>query len=116
MVYSSLMAKKRIGICVAVLSVPVLLATPAHADPGSEFLELVAATGLDVGPSITDRLFALATAESLCDLFHYGFTADDARDNIVYKYPNATPQQLAGFVSAAQSKLCAQAYAVPSAP
>lgn len=105
--------RSRLGISAALLASGLSLpfAVPAQADASDDFLEVLSTSGFDVGESGTDVAFALAAATSICALFHWGFTAEDAKADIVYEFPDATPQQLAAFVEAAQSTLCEVAYA-----
>ncbi|MGH3969771.1 MAG: DUF732 domain-containing protein [Mycobacterium sp.] len=113
------MATKRLGIAAAVMVTSLVVAVPAHADPdndfhvepGDEFLAMLSEEGLDVGHSGADVQLTLASAEMVCHLLHYDFTAEDAGRYVGYQFPKATPQQLAGFVEAAQTKLCPLAYA-----
>src|SRR4051812_24912966 len=102
----------RFGIGVAAMAsvLSLALAAPASADASDDFLKMVSVSGFDVGSTGTDIAYTLSAATSVCALFHYGFTAQDARADIVYEFPNATPQQLAAFVEAAQATLCEIAY------
>jgi hypothetical protein len=112
------MAKNRLGIAAAVMSISLVGVGPAHADPSNElhvepsdeFLAMLSEEGLDAGHSGADVQLTLASGEMVCHILHYGFTAEDARRYVGYQFPKATPQQLAGFVKAAQTKLCPLAY------
>jgi hypothetical protein len=106
------MAKMRIALLVAaVMSTPLVVGAPAHADNGSDFLAMVSSEGLNVGDTPADVTLTLANAEEICQLIHWGYTPEVAGRQVKYFYPNATPQQVAGFVDAAQAKLCTQQYA-----
>lgn len=104
--------RTRLGIGMTAIAAAVMLAVaaPARADASDDFLNMVSASGFDVGDTGTDIAYTLSTATSVCTLFHYGFTAEDAQADIVYEFPHATPQQLAAFVEAAQATLCEVAY------
>lgn len=80
-------------------------APQAHADAGSDFLAKVSEYGFDVGAQGED-VYILAHAATLCGYLHHGFSPEQASMYIHYQYPDATPQQLAGFAEAAQTTLC----------
>lgn len=111
-VYSALMPKVRISAFVAaVMSTSLAVAAPAHADNGSDFLAMMSEAGINVGDTPEDVQLTLATAEAVCELFHFGFTPQIAGRQVRYAFPDATPQQITSFVDGAQAKLCTQAYA-----
>ncbi len=93
----------------AVMSISLAVAPPAQADNSSDFLTMVSAEGLNVGDAPPDVELTLSTAEQVCRLMFFGFTPQDAGRMVRYRFPEATPQQVAGFVDAAQAKMCAQA-------
>ena len=97
-------------VAITLMSLGVL-APAAHADPGTDFLTSLTASGFDVGASSTDALYTLAVGENVCELLHYNFTPQDARETTVYAFPKATPQQITHFVQAAQDHLCSLSYA-----
>lgn len=105
------MAKMRIGMLVAAgMATSLVVAVPAHADSASDFLAMVSGDGLNVGDTPADVQIALSTGNEICQLIHYGYTPQVAGRQVPYVFPNATPQQVAGFVQAAQAHLCAQLY------
>jgi Protein of unknown function (DUF732) len=94
---------------VAAVSTSLVVAVPAQADPGTDFLTMVSGLGLNVGETPADVQQTLAAAVAICDVLFYGFTPEVASRQVHYVFPNATPQQAAGFVDAAnRSKLCEQ--------
>ena len=104
------MPSTRHGLAAVALT-SIALAVPAHADPGTDFLTALTSSGFDVGASSTDALYTLAAGENVCELLHYNFTSQDARESMVYAFPKATSQQIAYFVQAAQDHLCSLSYA-----
>jgi Protein of unknown function (DUF732) len=105
------MAKRRIGTFVAaVMSASLVVAPPAQADNGSDFLTMVSSEGLNVGDRPPDVEFTLATAMEVCRVVAFGFTPQEAGRMVLRRFPKATPQQVGGFVDAAQATMCAQAY------
>jgi hypothetical protein len=96
-------------IAVAV-STPLIGSAPACADSSTDFLTKVASEGLNVGDTPPDVQLTLETANTICQIIHYGYTPQEAGRQVPYVFPKATPQQVAGFVSAAQGTLCVQAY------
>jgi Protein of unknown function (DUF732) len=108
------MARTLIGIFAAtVVSTTLVVAVPAHADNGSDFLAMVSGEGLNVGDTPADVELTLAKGDQICHLLHYGYTPEVAGRQVKYAFPNATAQQVAGFVDAAQAKLCAQSFEIP---
>jgi hypothetical protein len=106
------MATMRIGVlAAAIMSTSLLVGAPAHADNGSDFLAMISALGLNPGDTPADVTLTLANATEICQLIHYGYTPEVAGRQVKYFYPNATAQQVSGFVSAAQATLCPQAFA-----
>ena len=93
-------------LAAAVMSTSLVVALPAHADDGSDFVAIVSGEGINVGDTPEDTELTLTNGELVCHLLYYGFTPQDARRQVRYSLPNATPQQVAGFVDAAQAKLC----------
>jgi hypothetical protein len=109
-VYSAAMAKMRIGtLAAAVMSTSLVVGVPAHADNGSDFLAMVSAEGLNAGDTPEDVIMTLADGAEICHIIdESGFTPEVAGRQVNYMFPKATPQQVAGFVAAAQAKLCPQ--------
>jgi hypothetical protein len=97
-------------LAAAVLMTSLVVAVPAHADNASDFLDLLSGDGVNVGDSPADVELTLTAGQLVCHLLHDGFTTQDANREMRYSFPDATPEQLAGIVEAAQAKLCAQAY------
>lgn len=111
------MSKTRIGMFAAtVMSTSLVIAVPAHADNGSDFLAMVSGEGLNVGDTPADIELTLAKGDQICHLIHIGYTPEVAGRQIKYEFPNATAQQVAGFVDAAQAKLCPQSFEIPLRP
>jgi hypothetical protein len=109
-VYRAVMPKVRIGMFVAaVMSTALAVAVPAHADDGSDFLAMLSAEGINTGDTPADVELTLSAGQGVCYALRYGFTPQDAGEEVSTQYPNVTPQQVSGFVGAAQAKLCAQA-------
>jgi hypothetical protein len=105
------MMKMAIGAFIAVaISTLLLGAVPAHADASTDFLTRVSSEGLNVGDTPPDVQLTLETANTICQIIHAGFPPQEAGRQVPYVFPSATPQQVAGFVSAAQETLCVQAY------
>jgi hypothetical protein len=96
-------------IAVAV-STSLIGSASAHADSSTDFLTKVASEGLNVGDTPPDVQLTLETANTICQIIHYGYTPQEAGRQVPYVFPKATPQQVAGFVSAAQETLCVQEY------
>jgi hypothetical protein len=110
-IYSAVMAKGRIGTFVAaVMSTSLVVAPPAQADNSSDFLTRVSAEGLNVGDTPPDVELTLSTAVQVCRVMFFGLTPQDAGRMVPYRFPEATPQQIAGFVDAAQATMCAQIF------
>lgn len=109
-VYSAAMAKMYIGMFAAtVMSTSLVAGFPAHADNASDFLAIVSAEGLNAGDTPEDVVLTLATATGIChEIDQSGWTPEVAGRQVKYRFPKATPQQAAGFVAAAQAKLCPQ--------
>jgi hypothetical protein len=106
------MVKKRLGIfAAAAMAISLGVASPAHADPATDFLAHVSEYGFNVGAQGADMEIMLANAATICGYLHFGFTPEQARRYIHYQYPDATPQQLAGFVEAAQTTFCGPLFA-----
>lgn len=106
-VYSALMPRVRIGVfAAAVIATSLAVVAPAHADTGSDFLAMVSGEGINAGDTPVDTGLTLSTGELVCDLLHYGYTPQVAGREVLYSFPNATPQQATGFVDAAQATLC----------
>lgn len=106
------MAKMRIGMrMAAVMATSLVVAVPAHADNGGDFLATVSGEGFNVGDTPADIQLTLALGMAVCYLLHEGYTPEVVGRQVKYKFPRATPQQAAGFVGAAQAKLCAQGFA-----
>jgi hypothetical protein len=107
--YDAAMAKLRIGVLVVAAMVTSLVgAVPAQSDNASNFLAKVSEHGLNVGDTPADMQATLATGTEICQLLHYGYTPQVAGQQLPYVFPNATPEQIAGFVEAAQRYLCPQ--------
>jgi hypothetical protein len=105
------MAKRRIGTFVAaVMLTPLVVAPPAQADNSSDFLTMISGEGINVGDTGADVQLTLSTAVEVCRILAFGATPQDAGRIVPYSFPNATPQQVAGFVAAAQSTMCAQVF------
>jgi hypothetical protein len=105
------MAKRRIGTFVAaVMSTSLVVAPLAQADNSSDFLTMVSAQGLNVGDTSPDVQFTLSTAVQVCRVMFFGNTPQDAGRLVPYRFPDATPEQVAAFVYAAQTTMCAQLY------
>jgi hypothetical protein len=105
------MTKMGIGTFVAVvISTSLVGAAPAHADASTDFLTKLSSVGLSPGDTPPDVEITLETANTICQIIHAGFTPQEAGRQIPYVFPKATPQQIAGFVSAAQETLCVQEY------
>jgi hypothetical protein len=105
------MATVRIGMLViAAMSTWLVIAVPARADNATDFLAKVSEEGLNTGDTSTDVQLTLYLGTAVCELMHYGYTPQIAGRQVLYRFPNATPGQVAGFVDAAQAKLCAQDY------
>jgi hypothetical protein len=106
------MVKMGIGtFAAAVMSSALAVAVPAHADSASDFLTLVSGQGFNVGDTPADVQLTLSMGVEVCHLIHEGYTPQVAGRQVPYMFPNATPQQIAGFVNAAQtSKLCARQF------
>jgi hypothetical protein len=99
-------------LAAAVMSTSLVVGVPtAHADNAGDFLAMLSGEGINVGDTPADVQLTLATGELVCHLLQDGYTPQDADRQVRYGFPNATPQQIGGFVEAAQAKLCAQAYA-----
>jgi Protein of unknown function (DUF732) len=111
------MPRGRIGTFVAaVMSTSLVVASPAQADNSTDFLTTVSGEGLNVGDALPDVELTLTTATQVCRLLFLGFSPRDAGRMVPYRFPKASPQQVAGFVDAAQATLCAQAMTVPLQP
>lgn len=109
--YSAVVPKLRMAMfAAAVVSTSLVVGMPAHADNGSDFLAILSGEGINVGDTPADVELTLSSGQLVCHLLHDGYTPQDAERDVRYAFPNATPQQLAGFVEAARAKLCAQAY------
>lgn len=93
-----------------VISTSLVVALPAHADAGADFLTMVSGEGLNVGDTSADVEITLATGAEICSVLHNGYSAQEAARQVHYVFPNATPEQAAGFVDAAQAKLCGPMY------
>jgi hypothetical protein len=107
----------RIGMLVAaVMSTSLVVAVPAGADNASDFLAMVSERGINVGDTPADVELTLATGTEVCELIWHGYTPEVASRQVKYQFPNATSEQSAGFVEAAQARLCAQAFTTPLVP
>jgi Protein of unknown function (DUF732) len=100
----------------AVVLTPLLVAAPAQADASSDFLTLISGEGINAGDIGPDVQLTLSTAVEVCRLLSFGYTPQDAGRIIPYRFPNATPQQVAGFVGAARATLCTQSINDPLQP
>ena len=110
-VYIAGMAKMWSVTFIAVaISTSLMGSAPAYADSSTDFLTKVSSEGLNVGDTPPDVQLTLETANTICQIIHYGYTPQEAGRQVPYVFPKATPQQVAGFVSAAQETLCVQAY------
>jgi hypothetical protein len=110
-VYIAVMAKMGVATFITVaISASLVGAAPAHADSSTDFLTKVSSEGLNVGDTPPDVELTLETANTICQIIHAGFTPQEAGRQIPYVFPKATPQQVAGFVSAAQETLCVQEF------
>jgi Protein of unknown function (DUF732) len=92
------------------VSTSLMGAAAVHADASTDFLTKVSGEGLSVGDTPPDVQLTLETANTICQIIHYGYTPQEAGRQVPYVFPKATPQQVAGFVSAAQETLCVQEY------
>lgn len=102
------MPKTQIGILAAVVvSTSLLLAAPARADSSDDFLAAVSALGIKAGDTGADVGITLDNGLTICDIIRMGYSPEVASHQVKYMYPDPTPQQVAGFVDAAQSTLCA---------
>jgi Protein of unknown function (DUF732) len=111
------MSKTRICMLAAtVMSTSLVVAVPAHADNSSDFLAMVSGEGLNVGDTPADVELTLAKGDQICHLIHIGYTPETAGRQVKYEFPNATARQVAGFVEAAQAKLCVQSFETPLQP
>jgi hypothetical protein len=97
-------------LAVALTLTSLVAGVPARADNGSDFLAALSSEGINVGDTPADVQLTLSSGQVVCHLLHDGYTSQVAERDVRYSFPNATPQQLAGFVQAAREKLCAQAY------
>lgn len=110
-IYSAAMATKRVGTFVAAVMSTLLVVAPlAQADNSNDFLTMVSREGINVGDTPPDVEFTLATATEVCRIIYFGFTPQEAARMVPYRFPKATPQQVAGFVDAAQATLCTQQF------
>ncbi|WP_368834390.1 DUF732 domain-containing protein [Mycobacterium intracellulare] len=111
MVYIAVMVMKEVAaLTAALVFAPLATATPARADASTDFLTMVSNEGLNVGDTPPDVQITLDTANLICQIVHNGFTPQEAGRQVPYVFPHATPDQVAGFVTAAQATLCVQAY------
>lgn len=94
----------------AVMSTSLVLAPFSQADNSDDFLTMVSAEGLNVGDAPPDVEFTLSTAVQVCRLIFFGNTPQEAGRMVPYRFPEASPQQVAGFVEAAKATMCAQLY------
>lgn len=108
--YAEPMSALRVSVCAAAFAALLASAPVATADPGNDFLAALAAQGFDAGELDADVQLTLSAGQRVCHFLHYGYTPADASMNLAYRYPNATPGQIAGFVQAAQDTLCGPAY------
>ena len=95
----------------AVMSLSLAIAPLAQADSSTDFLTTISGEGLNVGDSPADVELALGTAVQVCRILKLGDTPQEAGLVVPYRFPKATPEQVAGFVAAAQTTLCAQVFA-----
>jgi hypothetical protein len=101
------MVKTRISMfAAAMMSTSVIVAVPAQADAGTDFLARVTGQGLNAGDTSADVQLTLATASLVCQLINDGFTPQVAGRQVKYRFPNITQEQIEGFVEAAQATLC----------
>ena len=84
----------------------LLLAVPAAADPATDFLTKLRASGYDPGSTSYDEEMTLINAAGACNLMHYDYTAEQARDYLRNQYPNVALTDLAVMVDVAQQTLC----------
>lgn len=107
---------RNVAAAVVLVSAGLLMTAPQpHAepssDPGTEFLAMLTKQGFDIGTSGADTELTLSAGERVCHFLHYDYSPEDAAMNLRYRFPNATPEQISGFVQAAQATLCGPAYA-----
>ncbi len=90
----------------AALPVAVLLAAPAHADPDSDYLNMLSGYGFDTSnPSIAQDL--LVAGHNICRNLGDGSSpADESAKLSRLSGGRWTTQQTDGVVAAAQSTLC----------
>ncbi|GAB5015260.1 hypothetical protein MAHJHV65_18770 [Mycobacterium avium subsp. hominissuis] len=104
--YVAATATTVVGVVTAFLSASVVVAAPASADSGADFLAVVSETGINVGDSPADVVLTLSRGMLACRLLHYGYPTEVAIREVGYGFPDATPAQLVGFVDAAKATLC----------
>ncbi|MDT7770394.1 MAG: hypothetical protein QOI30_3411 [Mycobacterium sp.] len=90
----------------AMMWTSLVVAVPAHADAGSDFLARVSGVGLNVGDTSADVQLTLATGSVVCQMISDGYTPRVAGRQVKYRFPGVTQQQVSGFVDAAQATLC----------
>jgi uncharacterized oligopeptide transporter (OPT) family protein len=99
-------AKTLVGVLAVLVTTSVGAGAPAEADSGADFLALVSKTGINVGDSPADITLTLAAGMLVCRLIIHGYPTEVAIREMGYSFPDASRAQLAGFVDAAQAKLC----------
>lgn len=102
---------RRMTAVAAILAAFLVTEPTADADPGSDFLAVMNQEGINLGDTPADVSLALATAETVCLLLHYGHTTEDARRAVGIQQPTLSAQQIASFVDAAQVHMCDPALA-----
>jgi len=106
------MKSTRLGLAVvATVALPLLSTPPAVADPATDFLTNLRASGFDPGTTPYDEAMALVHASTACNIMHYDYTPTQARDYLRNQYPGVALVQLSTFVNVAQQTLCNAQYA-----
>lgn len=106
------MTRTRAGLIAVVGgAVSLLFAVSAPADPATDFLSMLRERGYDPGWTTYDEEMTLINASTACNLMHYDYTPEQARDYLRHQYPDVAPAQLAVLVSVAQQTLCGPQFA-----
>lgn len=103
------MTLMRVGLAIAAL--PLIIVPTAAADPATDFLTNLRASGFDPGTTPYDEEMTLIHASTACNIMHYDYTPTQARDYLRNQYPSVTPAQLSTFVDVAQQSLCKAQFA-----
>lgn len=97
-------------LAATVVSTSLVIGVPAHADSASDFVKMLSAVGLNPGDTPADVTLTLSSAVQICQLIHLGYTPEVASRQVKYVYPKATPQQVKGYMDAAQATMCPAAF------